>query len=115
MSIQIVLPSALYALYVLSHLSKSSVGFRENLIATGSSTRSVVKTRMFASYTSSGMKWVAKRRALLGASAFYGNPIMALFAAGKCLAAVEGTQILHPIGPTPRATSITIVPRVSAP
>ena len=66
MSIQIVLPSALYALYVLSHLSKSSVGFRENLIATGSSTRSVVKTRMFASYTSSGMNWVAKSRARVG-------------------------------------------------
>src|SRR5207245_11732683 len=93
MSIQIVLPSALYALYVPSHLSKSSVGFRENLIATGSSTLSVVKTRMFALYTSSGMDWVANRRARVGSYSLFGNALTALFVARKLNNALSGTSI----------------------
>src|SRR2546428_13141348 len=93
MSIQIVFPSALYALYVPSHLSKSSVGFRENLIATGSSTLSVVKTSMFALYTSSGMNWVANRRARAGSQLLYGNAKTALFVARKVMRAVSGRWI----------------------
>src|SRR2546422_11291322 len=110
MSIQIVLPSALYALYVLSHLSKSSVGFRENLIATGSSTRSVVKTRIFASYTSSGMNWVAKRRARVGAESLYGNGMTALFVVGKFRRAGRGTEIWPSNGTAPRMSSKTVDP-----
>src|SRR2546422_11727234 len=110
MSIQIVLPSALYALYVLSHLSKSSVGFRENLIATGSSTRSVVKTRMFASYTSSGMNWVAKRRARGGSESLYGKAMTALFVGRKFRGAVRGTEIWPSDGTSPRTSSKTVHP-----
>src|SRR2546430_14627956 len=105
MSIQIVLPSALYALYVLSHLSKSSVGFRENLIATGSSTRSVVKTRMFASYTSSGMNWVAKRRDRAGADWPDGDATAALFVARKFRGGGRGAETLCSDRAAPRVRS----------
>src|SRR2546422_11441785 len=111
MSIQIVLPSALYALYVLSHLSKSSVGFRENLIATGSSTRSVVKTRMFASYTSSGMNWVAKRRVPAGAEYLDRDARTAVFVARQFRRAGTGTQTCASNGTAPPLSTKALDPR----
>src|SRR5213078_4494467 len=87
----------------------------ENLIATGSSTRSVVKTRMFASYMSSARNCVAKSRDRFGSKSLYGNIITALFVARKFRRAVSGTYSCASNGTSPRISSRTVEPRATPP
>src|SRR5438094_453976 len=87
----------------------------ENLIATGSSTRSVVKTRMFASYMSSARNCVAKSRDRFGSKSLYGNIITALFVARKFRSAVSGTYSCASNGTSPRISSNTVEPRATPP
>src|SRR2546423_324696 len=87
----------------------------ENLVAAGSSTRSVGKARMFASYMSSARNWVAKSRDRFGSKSLYGNIMTAFPVARKFRRAVRGTYTCASNGTSPLISSKTVEPRATPP